>query len=142
MVALQHPEAVNAKLFDSLSAKAFEHPGYRRIQEAIKAAGGLGSAGPAQSKWAERVLEASAKDLKPYIAQLIVTPLPIIEGTGIEPFARGIVARLFDYDLERIAKELHSRLQRQDTSDGAGQAALLGQLQTLEQHRARLKLLM
>ncbi|WP_436326309.1 DNA primase [Brevibacterium sp. FAM 27836] len=142
MVALQHPEAVNAKLFDSLSAKAFEHPGYRRIQEAIKAAGGLGSAGPVQSKWAERVLEASAEDLKPYIAQLIVTPLPIIEGTGIEPFARGIVARLFDYDLERIAKELHSRLQRQDTSDGAGQAALLGQLQTLEQHRARLKLLM
>src|SRR5699024_7522733 len=35
MVALQHPEMVNAKLFDSLSAKAFEHPGYRRIQEAI-----------------------------------------------------------------------------------------------------------
>ncbi|UVI34568.1 DNA primase [Brevibacterium spongiae] len=142
MVALQHPEAVNAKLFDSLSAKAFEHPGYRRIQDAIKAAGGLGSAGSEQSKWAERVLEASAEDLRPYVAQLIVTPLPIIEDTGIDRFARGIVARLFDYDLERIAKELHSRLQRQDTADGAGQATLLGQLQTLEQHRARLKMLM
>jgi DNA primase len=142
MVALQHPETVNAKLFDSLSAKAFEHPGYRRIQDAIKAAGGLGQAGSEQAKWAERVLGASAEDLKPYVAQLIVTPLPIIEGTGIDRFARGIVARLFDYDLERIAKELHSRLQRQDTADGAGQAALLGQLQTLEQHRARLKMLM
>ncbi|WP_166824321.1 DNA primase [Brevibacterium limosum] len=142
MVALQHPEVVNAKLFDSLSAKAFEHPGYRRIQEAVKQAGGLGAAGAVQSKWAERVLEASAEDLKPYVAQLLVTPLPVIEGTGIDRFARGIVARLFDYDLERIAKELHSRLQRQDTGDGAGQAALLGQLQTLEQHRARLKMLM
>ena len=142
MVALQHPEAVNAKLFDSLSAKAFEHPGYRRIQEAVKQAGGLGAAGAVQSKWAERVLEASGEDLKPYVAQLLVTPLPVIEGTGIDRFARGIVARLFDYDLERIAKELHSRLQRQDTGDGAGQAALLGQLQTLEQHRARLKMLM
>jgi DNA primase len=142
MVALQHPEMVNAKLFDSLSAKAFEHPGYRRIQEAIGQAGGLGAAGPEQSKWAERVLAASDEDLKPYIAQLLVTPLPVIEGTDIERFARGIVARLFDYDLERIAKELHSRLQRQDTSDGDGQAALLGQLQTLEQHRARLKMLM
>ncbi|WP_152349311.1 DNA primase [Brevibacterium sp. CFH 10365] len=142
MVALQHPEVVNAKLFDSLSAKAFEHPGYRRIQEAVKQAGGLGAAGAVQSKWAERVLEASAEDLKPYVAQLLVTPLPVIEGTGIDRFARGIVARLFDYDLERIAKELHSRLQRQDTVDGAGQAALLGQLQTLEQHRARLKMLM
>ncbi|MCU4298026.1 DNA primase [Brevibacterium permense] len=142
MVALQHPEVVNAKLFDSLSAKAFEHPGYRRIQDAIKQAGGLGAAGTAQSKWAERVLDAAAEDLKPYVAQLLVTPLPVIEGDGIDRFARGIVARLFDYDLERIAKELHSRLQRQDTSDGAGQAALLGQLQTLEQHRARLKMLM
>ncbi|WP_169252418.1 DNA primase [Brevibacterium sp. 'Marine'] len=142
MVALQHPEVVNAKLFDSLSAKAFEHPGYRRIQDAIRQAGGLGAAGPAQSKWAERVLDAAAEDLKPYVAQLLVTPLPVIEGDGIDRFARGIVARLFDYDLERIAKELHSRLQRQDTADGAGQAALLGQLQTLEQHRARLKTLM
>lgn len=142
MVALQHPEVVNAKLFDSLSAKAFEHPGYRRIQDAIKQAGGLGATGTAQSKWAERVLDAAAEDLKPYVAQLLVTPLPVIEGDGIDRFARGIVARLFDYDLERIAKELHSRLQRQDTADGAGQAALLGQLQTLEQHRARLKMLM
>ncbi|MGC2941434.1 DNA primase [Brevibacterium sp. FAM 24638] len=142
MVALQHPEVVNAKLFDSLSGKAFEHPGYRRIQEAITSAGGLGAAGTTQSNWAERVLEASAEDLKPYVAQLLVTPLPVVEGTGIDRFARGIVARLFDYDLERIAKELHSRLQRQDTGDGAGQAALLGQLQTLEQHRARLKTLM
>ena len=142
MVALQHPEVVNAKLFDSLSAKAFEHPGYRRIQDAIKQAGGLVAAGAVQSKWAERVLEAAAEDLKPYVAQLLVTPLPVIEGDGIDRFARGIVARLFDYDLERIAKELHSRLQRQDTADGAGQAALLGQLQTLEQHRARLKMLM
>ena len=142
MVALQHPEAVNAKLFDSLSGKAFEHPGYRRIQDAIKQAGGLGAAGAVQSKWAERVLEASDEDLRPYVAQLLVTPLPVVEGDGINRFARGIVARLFDYDLERIAKELHSRLQRQDTADGAGQAALLGQLQTLEQHRARLKMLM
>ena len=142
LVALQPPEVVNAKLFDSLSAKAFEHPGYRRIQDAIKQAGGLGAAGTAQSKWAERVLDAAAEDLKPYVAQLLVTPLPVIEGDGIDRFARGIVARLFDYDLERIARELHSRLQRQDTADGAGQAALLGQLQTLEQHRARLKMLM
>ncbi|WP_210602363.1 DNA primase [Brevibacterium oceani] len=142
MVALQHPEAVNAKLFDSLSSKAFEHPGYRRIQDAIKQAGGLTSAGAEQSKWAERVLEASDDELKPYVAQLLVSPLPIIEGTETSRFARGIVARLFDHDLERIAKELHSRLQRQDTADGAGQAALLGQLQTLEQHRARLKTLM
>lgn len=88
------------------------------------------------------MLDAAAEDLKPYVAQLLVTPLPVIEGDGIDRFARGIVARLFDYDLERIAKELHSRLQRQDTADGAGQAALLGQLQTLEQHRARLKMLM
>lgn len=142
MVALQHPELVNAKLFDSLSAKAFEHPGYRRIQETLKRAGGLKSAGTGTSRWADRVLEVSDDDLRPYVAQLLVTPLPLAEDSGADRFARGIVARLFDYDLERIAKELHSRLQRQDTTDTEAQATLLGQLQTLEQHRARLKMLM
>src|SRR5699024_5019551 len=142
MVALQHPEMVNAKLFDSLSAKAFEHPGYRRTQEAIGQAGGRGAAGPEQSKWPERVLAASGADLKPYIARLLVPPLPAIAGTDTARLARGIVARLLDADLDSIAKERHARLQRQDTSDGDGQAALLGQLQTLEQHRARLKMLM
>ena len=142
MVALQHPEFVNAKLFDSLSARAFEHPGYRRIQSAVKAAGGLKSAGAEVTRWAEAVLAASAEDLRPYVTQLLVTPLPIADGVSAEGFARGIVARLFDYDLERIAKELHSRLQRQDTTDTDAQTTLLGQLQVLEQHRARLKTLM
>lgn len=149
MVAVQHPEFVNAKLFDSLSARAFEHPGYRRIQSAIKAAGGLKSAGGPKAagtadatRWAEAVLAASDEDLRPYVTQLLVTPLPVADGVSAEGFARGIVARLFDYDLERIAKELHSRLQRQDTADTAAQTTLLGQLQVLEQHRARLKTLM
>ncbi|MDN5634626.1 MAG: toprim domain-containing protein, partial [Brevibacterium sp.] len=142
MVALQHPEFVNAKLFDSLSARAFEHPGYRRIQTAIKAAGGLKSAGSDTTRWAESVLAASDEDLRPYVTQLLVTPLPVADGVSADSFARGIVARLFDYDLERIAKELHSRLQRQDTADTEAQTTLLGQLQVLEQHRARLKTLM
>ena len=149
MVALQHPEFVNAKLFDSLSARAFEHPGYRRIQSAVKAAGGLKAAGGVNSagsadatRWAEAVLAASDEDLRPYVMQLLVSPLPVADGVSAEGFARGIVARLFDYDLERIAKELHSRLQRQDTTDTDAQTTLLGQLQVLEQHRARLKTLM
>ncbi|GAA1866591.1 DNA primase [Brevibacterium marinum] len=142
MVALQHPELVNAKLFDSLSARAFEHPGYRRIQSAVKAAGGLKAAGADATRWAEAVLASGSEDLRPYITQLLVTPLPVADGDGAEGFARGIVARLFDYDLERIAKELHSRLQRQDTADTDAQTTLLGQLQVLEQHRARLKTLM
>ncbi|MCF2587932.1 DNA primase [Brevibacterium sp. UCMA 11752] len=149
MVALQHPEFVNAKLFDSLSARAFEHPGYRRIQSAVKAAGGLKAAGGVNSagsadatRWAEAVLAASDEDLRPYVMQLLVSPLPVADGVSAEGFARGIVARLFDYDLERIAKELHSRLQRQETTDTDAQTTLLGQLQVLEQHRARLKTLM
>src|SRR5699024_6654292 len=80
------PEMVNAKLFDSLSAKAFEHPGYRRIQAAIGQAGGLAAAGREQTKWADRVLAAGDDDLKPHIAQLLVTPLPVIEGTDIDRF--------------------------------------------------------
>ena len=87
-------------------------------------------------------MDASDEDLKPGIAQLLVTPLPVSEGMGAEKFAQGIVAKLFDYDLERIAKELHSRLQRQSATDAEAQTALLRQLQVLEQHRVRLRELM
>ncbi|WP_119296202.1 DNA primase [Brevibacterium casei] len=142
MVALQHPEFVNAKLFDSLSAHAFEHPGYRRVQAVLSAAGGLRAGAADPGRWVETVMDASDEDLKPGIAQLLVTPLPVSEGMGAEKFAQGIVAKLFDYDLERIAKELHSRLQRQSATDAEAQTALLRQLQVLEQHRVRLRELM
>lgn len=142
MVALQSPGIVNAKLFDSLSPRAFEHPGYRRIQAALKRIGGLTQAGSEPGKWVESVLAACEDDLKPLVTQLLVTPIPVSPGTGGERYAHAVVARLFDYDLERIAKELHSKLQRQDAADIDGQTALLGQLQVLEQHRARLKTLM
>lgn len=142
MVALQHPEFVNAKLFDSLSANAFEHPGYRRVQAVISAAGGLRTGAGDPGHWIETVMGAADEELKPAIAQLLVTPLPVSEGVSAEKFAQGIVAKLFDYDLERIAKELHSRLQRQSASDADAQTALLRQLQVLEQHRVRLRELM
>ncbi|MCM1012609.1 MULTISPECIES: DNA primase [unclassified Brevibacterium] len=142
MVALQHPEFVNAKLFDSLSEKAFEHPGHRRIQAALKQAGGLRAAAAAPGRWTETVMEAAGDELGPDVARLLVTPLPVSEGVSAEKFAQGIVAKLFDYDLERIAKELHSRLQRQSSGDAEAQTALLRQLQVLEQHRVRLRELM
>ncbi len=142
MVALQHPEFVNAKLFDSLSEKAFDHPGHRQIQAAFKQAGGLRAAAAAPGRWAETVMEAAGDDLRPDVARLLVTPLPVSEGVSAEKFAQGIVAKLFDYDLERIAKELHSRLQRQSAGDAEAQTALLRQLQVLEQHRVRLRELM
>ncbi len=76
------------------------------------------------------------------VGALSVEPLPAEDAAGVERYSRGIIARLFDSDMARIAAELHSRLQRTDPGDLETSSALLNQLQILEQQRARIRQLM
>ena len=141
-VALQQPTFVNATLFDGLNGKVFSDPAHRAVHEAMKAAGGIrtGLADPAS--WPEKVLEAAPEQLRGFVGRLAVEPLPAEDANGVGRYARGIIARLFDKDMVRIADELHSRLQRADPADGATSGRLLEQLQVLERQRARLRSIM
>jgi DNA primase len=145
-VALQQPQFVNATLFDGLNGEVFTHPDLRRVHVCMKDAGGIraGLADPAV--WPEKVLEAATRRGDDRVASLVgaltVEPMPAHDATEVERYSRGIIARLFDSDMARIAAELHSRLQRTDPTDLETSSALLNQLQILEQQRARIRQLM
>jgi DNA primase len=124
----------------------FTHPDLRRVHVCMKDAGGIraGLADPAV--WPEKVLEAATRRGDDRVASLVgaltVEPMPAHDATEVERYSRGIIARLFDSDMARIAAELHSRLQRTDPTDLETSSALLNQLQILEQQRARIRQLM
>lgn len=141
-VALQQPNFVNAKLFDALNGKVFADPAHRAIHQAMKDAGGIHAAIADPSGWPEKVLEAADPRARRLVGELAVRPLPAADAAGIERYSRGIVARLFDKDMVRIAGLLHSRLQRTDPADAATSARLLEQLTVLERQRERLRQLM
>ncbi|MBD8020119.1 DNA primase [Brevibacterium gallinarum] len=140
-VAMQQPQYVNATLFDGLNGKVFSHPAHRAVHQAMKDAGGIRTAITDPASWPEKVLNAGPDQLRGLIGELAVTPLPATDGQGVERYSRGIIASLFDEDMTRIARELHSRLSRTDPNDPAA-TKLLEQLQVLERQRARLRALM
>ncbi|GAA4285337.1 hypothetical protein GCM10022261_28680 [Brevibacterium daeguense] len=141
-VALQQPGFVNAKLFDGLNVKVFSDPAHRLVHRAMQEAGGIrvGLSDPAN--WPEKVLEAAPDEVRGLVGELAVEPIPATDSQGVERYSRGIIARLFDKDMVRIAGELHSRLQRTDPTDVETSARLLDQLQILERQRARLRSMM
>ena len=145
-VALQQPQFVNATLFDGLNGEVFTHPDLRRVHVCMQDAGGIRTGLADPGTWPEKVLEAATRRGDERIATLVgalsVEPLPAHDAAGVERYSRGIIARLFDSDMARIAAELHSRLQRTDPTDLETSSALLNQLQILEQQRARIRQLM
>jgi DNA primase len=139
-------EFVNATLFDGLNGEVFTHPDLRRVHLCMQDAGGIRTGLGEPATWPEKVLEAATRRCDDRIATLVgaltVEPLPAHDAAGVERYSRGIIARLFDSDMARIAAELHSRLQRTDPTDLETSSALLNQLQILEQQRARIRQLM
>jgi DNA primase len=145
-VALQQPQFVNATLFDGLNGEVFTHPDLRRVHALMQRAGGVAAGLADPRAWPEKVMEAAGAAgedrLRSLVGGLAVEPLPATDAREVERYSRGIIARLFDADMARIASELHSRLQRTDPADLETSSALLNQLQILEVQRARLRQLM
>ncbi|MGO1451665.1 MAG: DNA primase [Brevibacterium yomogidense] len=145
-VALQQPQFVNATLFDGLNGEVFTHPDLRNVHVYMQQSGGIRAGLTDPAGWPERVMETAAgrgdDRVRSLVGALAVEPLPAEDAVGVERYSRGIIARLFDSDMARIASELHSRLQRTDPTDLETSSALLNQLQILEQQRARIRQLM
>lgn len=142
-VALQQPQFVNATLFDGLNGEVFTHPDLRNVHVYMQQSGGIRAGLTDPAGWPERVMETASgrgdDRVRSLVGALAVEPLPAEDAVGVERYSRGIIARLFDSDMARIASELHSRLQRTDPTDLETSSALLNQLQILEQQRARIR---
>lgn len=114
-VLLQQPAAVDAAAVDDLPVDAFTVPAFRAVHEAIRAAGGLGSAaGESPAAWVERVREEAGLPVQPLVLELAVTPLPEDRPDAVDGYVRGVVTALVDLGMTRQIADLRGRLQRMD----------------------------
>jgi len=114
-VALQLPDKVDAGMFDSLGADAFQVPMYRAVHEAIRAAGGLGARPDGgAARWVESVREAAAEAAEPAVTELAVAPLQEDRVSALDDYVTGVVRSLVDLGITREIANARGRLQRMD----------------------------
>ncbi|GAB2458473.1 DNA primase [Jatrophihabitans fulvus] len=137
-VALQLP-AVAGPEFDNLTPDAFLVERYRKVAEAIIAAGGVG-AGLTGAAWVEAVqAHASDERIHKGIGALAVEPLR----AGVEArerFAGAIVASMVSQVTARRIKAMKSKVQRMNPQDDPdGHARAFGELIALETYARNLR---
>ena len=114
-VALQLPDKVDAGMFDSLGADAFQVPMYRAVHEAIRAAGGLGARPEGgAARWVESVRAAAAEVAEPAVTELAVAPLQEDRLSALDDYVTGVVRSLVDLGITREIANARGRLQRMD----------------------------
>jgi len=138
---LQHPGLVDAAAFDALPADAFSVPALRAVHEAIRAAGGVGTAvSEGDSAWVERVREEAAGPVGGLVTELAVTPLPEDRPDALEDYVRGVVGGLIDLGLTRQIADARGRLQRMDPeADGEAYQVAFAELVAVEGRRRALR---
>ena len=138
---LQHPNKVEAAVFDALPDDAFTVPALRAVHEAIRAAGGVVAVrGITDAAWLDRVREEAAGPVAAVVTELAVTPLPEDRPAAIEEYVRGVVAGLVDLLLTRQIADERGRLQRMDPSaDTEAYQEAFGRLVALEQQRRAMR---
>ncbi|MBO3086873.1 DNA primase [Cellulomonas dongxiuzhuiae] len=143
-VVLQHPTLVPPE-FDALAPDACTAPAYRAVHEAVRAAGGLTTAGElvaqgGESAWVGAVIEAAAEPVQALLTELAVAPLPEDRPDALPAYVRGVVMRLVDVGLTRRVADVRGRLQRLGAdADPVEQRSLLGELLELEAQRRTLR---
>ncbi|MBO1750674.1 DNA primase [Actinotalea sp. BY-33] len=139
-VVLQHPRAVDVGSFDALAGDAFTVPAFRAVHEAIRAAGGLGTAVADDGAWVERVRDEAGETIGALVTELAVTPLPEDRPEAVEDYVRGVVGALVDLGLTRQIADARGRLQRMDAVAQAEEyQAAFAELVELEKTRRALR---
>ncbi|MCL1897531.1 MAG: DNA primase [Micrococcales bacterium] len=136
---LQHPELA-PPVFDQLSNTDLHTPTLQVIHDAIVASGGV-AAGAAEPKaWIARVGHEAAPQVRPFISQLAVEPLPVVE-SGLAAYVRGVVDQLIQVALTHQIAEIQRRLgQIQATEqEGAERASLLARQTELRHQRDQIR---
>jgi DNA primase len=136
---LQAPHVLEPHEFDALGDDAFTAPAHRAVAEAVRRCGGLAAAEHADAAWVEEISLAVADEVRPYVTDLAVAPLPFHD----EALARSGVSlqvQIAERDLLRREAEVHSRMQRMDAAgDAVGYTAALREAQVLVERRQALR---
>jgi DNA primase len=135
---LQAPRTLTAVEFDALGDDAFLAPMHRAVHLAVRALGGLAQA-PGGERWVEQVSEQVADGVRPYVTDLAVAPLPVVDEAGLARLAAALQVDIVQRDLVRREAEVHSRMQRLDAAgDAVGYMAALREAQMLVERRRAL----
>ncbi|MEO7745992.1 MAG: DNA primase [Actinomycetota bacterium] len=123
---LQAPRVIEPHEFDALGEDAFSAPAHREVHRAVRAVGGLGAVGEAGEGWVERVSLAASDVARPYVTDLAVAALPVVDDDGLVKLGRSLQVEVARRDLLRRKADVHSRMQRLDAAgDAVGYRAAL-----------------
>ena len=133
---LQAPWVLDATEFDALGDDAFVAPMHQVVHAAVRALGGLQAAGQG---WHEQVAAQVPDQVRSYVTELTVSPLPVLGDDGLARLGSSLQVDLAQRDLLRREKDVHSRMQRLDAAgDAVGYMAALREAQVLVERRRAL----
>ncbi|NKX49082.1 DNA primase, partial [Arthrobacter deserti] len=110
-VALQQPALLDADQWQRFAQARFGAPAHAAVHAAIGAAG---RSGATPSQWVERVRQEVPEELRSFVSELAVSPLPARDGEGLQLYCRGIMNRMFDLQITHLKAEKMGQLQRMD----------------------------
>jgi DNA primase len=141
--ALQFPSLVDPAGFESLTGGSFTAPAHRGVHDAIQAAGGIQAATGGNSRWADRVSEASAMIVRPLVSELAVAPVParVDPHTGLPErrYVDELLVRIQEVALTRQIGDAISAMRRVPPDDTAAGREHGIQLQILQRELAGLR---
>jgi DNA primase len=141
--ALQFPGLVDPAGFGSLTGGSFSAPAHRGVHDAIQAAGGIGAASGGESRWADRVSEASALTVRPLVSELAVAPVPArvdpLTGLPERRYVDELLVRIQEVALTRQIGDAISAMRRVPPDDTAAGREHGIQLQILQRELASLR---
>ncbi|MFD1212521.1 DNA primase [Arthrobacter sp. GCM10027362] len=136
-VALQQPALLDADQWQRFAGARFSAPAHAAVHAAIGAAG---QSGATPSQWVERVRQEVPEELRSFVSELAVSPLPARDGDGLQLYCRGIMNRMFDLQITRLKAEKMGQLQRMDpAADAEAFAQINRELMELEMQRRALR---
>lgn len=136
---LLSPSAAAEMGFDELPGNVFTVPALRSLHEAIRAAGGAGSATQHQhlGAWMREVTEYVEPHLVGLLHMLSVATVPVAEEKDIDRYVRGVVGALMRAWIVRRIGDLRQQLRRLPAESEQAQAAMT-ELMKLETRRRQL----
>jgi DNA primase len=136
-VALQQPALLDADQWQRFAGARFTAPVHAVVHAAIGAAG---RSGATPSQWVERVRQEVPEELRSFVSELAVSPLPARDGDGLNLYCRGIMNRMYDLQITQLKAEKMGQLQRMDpAADPEAFAQINRELMELEMQRRALR---
>ncbi|GER22581.1 DNA primase [Zafaria cholistanensis] len=110
-VVLQQPGMLTGEQWQAFYAARFVHPAHAAVHDAVRAAG---AGGATPSQWVEVIRQQVPEELRAFVSELAVMPLPANSMEALTRYCRDIMNRLFELQINHRKAEKMGQLQRMD----------------------------